>query len=299
MQIGNFLKEVRKEKGLTIAQVAGDLLIQEKYIVAIESGNFEAIPGETYQRAYFNKYAEYLGVSEYLDNLAKPKEFGAAVEEQADEPAWGGEWDSARWVRVSLRILAILSVIILIPMGIRLMAKNNGNPTPQGPDNRVESTQQIHILPTDAYPLDFVHDPEPDQPATTPEPLTHEIILRANGECWVELKTRDSDLFKGTMVRGDEHTYNDIFGFALSTGKPEVLEVTFDGELVPWESGQFDMVLPEGASVFRDDSAAPEPEPEPVVAPADDTQPIEGASEGSEGSSTPGDDTETPSDDSN
>ncbi|MCX6647080.1 MAG: hypothetical protein NTY09_12110, partial [bacterium] len=115
----------------------------------------------------------------------------------------------------------------------------------------------------------------------------------ATGEYWVELKTRDSDLFKGTMVRGDEHTYNDIFGFALSTGKPEVLEVTFDGELVPWGSGQFDMVLPEGASVFRDDSAAPEPapEPEPAASPTDDTQPDEGATDESQGSTISGEDT--------
>jgi transcriptional regulator with XRE-family HTH domain len=262
MQIGNFLKEVRQEKGITIAQAANDLLIQEKYIQAIENGNFEAIPGETYQRAYFKKYAEYLGVAEYIDSQSKSKESEVIDEEVHSENPCGGTWDTARKVRVTAKLLAILIIIFCIPMGIRLMIKHNRAPDRPEPDNRVESTQQVHVLPTDAYPLDFVHESDPE-PVTPSENLTHEIILKANGECWVELNTRDSQLFKGTMYQDEELKFDDIFGFRLHTGRPEKVEVYFDGELVPWESGQTDMTLPPGASLFQ--------EGEPDTADVEDT----------------------------
>ena len=295
MQIGKLLKEVRKEKGLTVAQVANDLLVQEKYIIAIESGNFEAIPGETYQRAYFKKYAEYLGISEYIDNLAKSKDYDEMVEEVPDDAPWGGEWDTSRWMRVSARIIAILVIIILIPMGIYRMARGSNAPEQPDPDNRVESTQQVHVLPTDAYPLDFVHEPEPD---TVPisDSLTHQINLRATGECWVELNTNDGELYKGMMVRGDDLTFDDIFGFKLKTGRPEVLEVYFNGELVEWQQGQTVMDLPEGIFVLHE-AGDSEPEPEPEDSQDNDTSSGDSGDDGTgDGSENDGGDEADPED---
>ncbi|MCK4721336.1 helix-turn-helix domain-containing protein [bacterium] len=257
MQIGKLLMEVRKEKGLTVAQVASELLIQEKYINAIEAGNFDAIPGETYQRAYFNKYADFLGVADYIDNIARSRENEPPEPVQYEDNPLRGEWDTARIIRVGSKILLILIIIIGIPTGIAGMFKNNAAVETEQPDNRVQSTQQLHVEPTDPSPWDIPRDTGIAPVAETGSNV-HELILIATGECWVEVDTRDGVLWRETMFIDDELTYNDIFGFHVHAGRPEKLEVYLDGELLEWGHGEFDMVLPPGIQIFTEN----EPEPE-------------------------------------
>lgn len=259
MQIGKLLMEVRKEKGLTVAQVASELLIQEKYINAIETGDFDAIPGETYQRAYFNKYADFLGVADYIDKIARSRENEPPEQVQDEDNPLGGEWDTARIIRVGSKILLILIIIIGIPTGIAGMFKNNAAVETELPDNRVQSTQQLHVESTDTNPWDIPRD-KGTAPVGETDSNVHELKLIATGECWVEVDTRDGVLWRATIYRDDELTYNDIFGFHVHAGRPEKLEVYLDGELLPWGHGEFDMVLPPGTQIFTENESEPEVE---------------------------------------
>ena len=56
------------------------------------------------------------------------------------------------------------------------------------------------------------------------------------------------------MVAGDVQSHTDLVGFYLNAGAPEKLEVKFDGEMVPWESGTREMTLPPGAMILQDES---------------------------------------------
>lgn len=56
------LKEARIKASITIEQVSKDLNIRKHYIVAIEEGNFDIIPGAAYTKGYIQLYAKYLGL---------------------------------------------------------------------------------------------------------------------------------------------------------------------------------------------------------------------------------------------
>ena len=56
------LKEAREEAGYTVEEVAEQLNIRKQYIICLEEGNFEDIPGKIYVEGYTKIYSEFLGI---------------------------------------------------------------------------------------------------------------------------------------------------------------------------------------------------------------------------------------------
>jgi len=258
MKIGELLRHKRKEMGLSLGQVSRELFIQERYLQAIEEGNYEIIPGEVFLRAYFWQYAEFLGVKDYVESIAKPTRLEPEEKEPPMNDIFGGEWDTPRRTRVGLKLGLPILIVVLIVMGVR--AARNKPAQAQEPE-RVSGTQVLEVVPTDtAEPSwQIPTDRSGEGTANQVDEMTHRITLRAIGQCWVTLETRDGIRYEGTMVAGNVLNFTDLIGFHLVAGKPEKLEVEFDGELMPWEQGQTEMILPEGASVFPGEGTDSEP----------------------------------------
>src|SRR5690625_6627313 len=58
MEIGELLKEAREEKGYTLDNIQEKTKSQKRYLVAIQQGDFNALPGKIYARAFIREYAE-------------------------------------------------------------------------------------------------------------------------------------------------------------------------------------------------------------------------------------------------
>ncbi|MEA1939390.1 MAG: helix-turn-helix domain-containing protein, partial [Candidatus Caldatribacteriota bacterium] len=61
-EIGEFLKGKREEKGVSLIEVEDTLKIRKKYLLALEEGNLNAMPGKTYIIGYLRNYCKYLDV---------------------------------------------------------------------------------------------------------------------------------------------------------------------------------------------------------------------------------------------
>ena len=61
--IGSYLRDIRESHKLDIRDVAQQLNIRAKYLVALETGSLHEIPGKVYVRGYLQNYAAYLGLN--------------------------------------------------------------------------------------------------------------------------------------------------------------------------------------------------------------------------------------------
>ena len=61
--LGTSLRKLRESKKLSLRNVEVKLHIRRAYLVAIEKGEYEAIPSEIYVRGFLRSYARFLGVS--------------------------------------------------------------------------------------------------------------------------------------------------------------------------------------------------------------------------------------------
>ncbi|MGG4173289.1 RodZ domain-containing protein [Bacillus safensis] len=57
-ELGKRLVEAREEKGMSLEDLQTVTKIQKRYLLAIEQGNYDIIPGKFYVRAFIKQYAE-------------------------------------------------------------------------------------------------------------------------------------------------------------------------------------------------------------------------------------------------
>src|SRR5687767_7362131 len=61
-RVGHYLCTARQRKGKQLSDVWLELKIRPEYLIAIEEGRFEALPGRIYAIGFVRSYAGYLGL---------------------------------------------------------------------------------------------------------------------------------------------------------------------------------------------------------------------------------------------
>ena len=61
--MGRMLEEARLKKGITLDKVEAELKIRKHYLLAIEAGNWDKLPGYAYATGFLRSYGDYLGLS--------------------------------------------------------------------------------------------------------------------------------------------------------------------------------------------------------------------------------------------
>jgi len=62
--VGEFFRQVRETKGLTVDEVASKTRIRADFVQAIEEGNFAKLPDQVFARGFVRSYARSLGLDE-------------------------------------------------------------------------------------------------------------------------------------------------------------------------------------------------------------------------------------------
>ena len=62
--VGEFFRQVRETKGLTIDEVASKTRIRTDFVKALEDGNFAKLPDQVFARGFVRSYARSLGLDE-------------------------------------------------------------------------------------------------------------------------------------------------------------------------------------------------------------------------------------------
>lgn len=69
-KLGEVLREAREAKGADLARVERETKIRERYLSALERGEYRELPGAVYTKGFLRNYAAYLGLDpEYLIDL--------------------------------------------------------------------------------------------------------------------------------------------------------------------------------------------------------------------------------------
>ncbi|GAE30821.1 helix-turn-helix domain-containing protein [Alkalihalobacillus hemicellulosilyticus] len=61
-ELGQHLKEIREQKNITLDDLQRTTKIQKRYLIAIEEGHYDRLPGQFYARAFIKTYAESIGL---------------------------------------------------------------------------------------------------------------------------------------------------------------------------------------------------------------------------------------------
>lgn len=109
------MRDRRLEKKLTLRQCSRALEIQEKYLEALETADYQHLPGEVYIKAWIKKYADWLSLNPQEIIVLYDKE--KTVRDQlvsADKEKKIRRPFKASWTPRRLRLLGIGLILLLI-----------------------------------------------------------------------------------------------------------------------------------------------------------------------------------------
>lgn len=107
------LKKARTVLGLTIADCAAHLAIQEKYLQAIEESRYEDLPGELYARSWIKKYASFLKVPAEQSMISYEKELQVRSKLSERKPHSQKPRVTNVWEIITLRRLAMVAAALI------------------------------------------------------------------------------------------------------------------------------------------------------------------------------------------
>lgn len=142
MEIGERLKEAREAKQLSLDRIQDVTKIQKRYLLAIEEGNFNILPGKFYARAFIKEYAVAVGLNpdELLESYKV--DFPSSEEEEEQAVQYSRIQRSRKESHQSKSsnfsffptLIVVLLVIAIIFVGITLYQKatsDTGEPIDQ------------------------------------------------------------------------------------------------------------------------------------------------------------------------
>jgi cytoskeletal protein RodZ len=257
-EIGDTLREGRLRRGLTIKDVEDATKIRSKYLQALESDDFEVIPGPTFVRAFLRTYGEFL----QLDTVILLDEYRSRFEPTQEPHAFPirprgarpGQQQRRRRSRSSasgqrnavvVGVIAVIIVVVLAWVGWG----NHERTAVIEPASTTTST----TAPADTTTL--AGDPSTTVKGgvtgtttagggTAGATAVDLTVKAAGGRCFLLVRDASStgkQLYAGTLAKGESGHYTGESALWLNVGQPAALQVTLNGKSAtfPGDSGNY------------------------------------------------------------
>lgn len=262
---GARLQRAREAAGMSRADACGILRIPERHLIAIEAGDYAALPARTYAVGFSRSYAKVVGLD--------PAEIVAAVRSELDaqqpveqrravqtfEPG-----DPARvpgGVLLWLGVLGIAAVLVAVFLFARPMIA----PAVELP-SIIETPSPAPVAAAPA-------------PAPAPAPAAGVVVFTATApKVWVKFTdAAGNQLLQKELVQGESWTVPaDQPDVRLATVRPDALAITINGQPVPKLSEQqqsINNVPVTAAALLARGAPAAAPAPTPAARPAPAARP--------------------------
>ena len=256
--IGNFLRERREARGISLIEAEKDLKIRKKYLQALEEGNIDAIPGKTYLIGYLRNYSKYLGIDEEninqiiqtYNNLEKKKVDSEETKKKnlylrrKDRSVFGRKRFSfpIKYVYLTSFVLIIFIGLFLLSRSLR-EAQDFPVPSPEiGNETGIsveEKADDISTLTEEFIELEAEYSTQ-DSVLAEKLPI---LKLIANDRAWLKIISEDKIIFEGILFNGEEYLWETDQALEIITEYPTKIEAYYDDEIIEISKGTIDNYL--------------------------------------------------------
>jgi len=261
--IGNFLRESREAKGISLIEVEKDLKIRKKYLQALEEGNVDVIPGKTYIVGYLRNYSKYLDIDEEninqiiqtFNNLEKQK---SVIKETKKENIYLKTKDRSMFEKkrffLPVKYVYLSGFLIIIFIGLLLLSRSlkeaQDFPIPS-PEIGNETDVNIEEKANDISTL-TEENIESEAEAIIAESLIQESVsaeklpilkLIAGDKTWIKILSEDKIIFEGILFEGEEYFWETDQSLEIITEYPTKIETYYDDEAIEISEGTIDNYL--------------------------------------------------------
>jgi len=267
--IGNFLKENRERKGISLSKAEEEIKIRKKYLQALEEGNFDLIPGKAYTLGYLKNYSKYLGLDDEVINgilqaykdytqksngillPAKEKNVSFKRKEKEEKSTSLGKKKTVS----PYKYVYLISFLLIILVGLWWLnyslkeAQNIPIPTPQieSETERRPTESKNNEASTLSLENNKVEEVYPHLgEAPVEETLLSEDIaisklpslrIVATNNTWIKVLSNDQPIFEGILFEGEEMVWRSDQSLDLVTEYPAQIEAYYNENKIEIKEG--------------------------------------------------------------
>ena len=243
--IGLFLKGVREEKGISYEELEKNIKIRKKYIIAIEAGNINIIPGKTYVYGYLRNYCQYLKIGDRkIESIINSFKENDKQNKNATDNEEKIELVSLRKKKtrtvarkmnsIYFRYIYLAGFVLVLFAGLLFMnnylrdTKNYPLPSPEVSTVAEDTTGEANESGTGEVP-----EQTEIEPVIVEEIIVEEIpVIKifASENTWFKVLSDDSLIFEGILLKDEKIQFKTKNNIKLSTLFPKNLMAYVDDE---------------------------------------------------------------------
>jgi len=168
--IGEFFKQVRETKGLTIDEVASKTRIRTDFVKALEDGNFAKLPDQVFARGFVRSYARSLGLDEEDAIHRFAQSAGAYYDKQVErERLKVRQAEEERKKQANRKAVAIAIGIAILAL-IFLLSREQSSLLVRRSNTDVPASASKRAAPPIPEPQDAPPIPQPEVVPPAPPP---------------------------------------------------------------------------------------------------------------------------------
>lgn len=262
--IGDRLKDARMSRGLRVEDIQKRTNIRERYIIAIEEGNLNILPGESYARTFIKLYAEEVGFDgeqlarefeEKHHKYFKKQEAKQAKKKSRLNKASDGNWatvhDSLPMIFV---IVLLVMIVVAIYLGVKAINSEPDQPFIQSdsaettyigeaPSEQEEETEGQESGTANHQEINLVdqNDSTFNFQVTGSQDTSQEFELSTEVDTWTNIQVDGEEVNNQLLSAGESMTISleEVEQLELSLGNAENFLVSLNGEEIDLpEDGQ-------------------------------------------------------------
>jgi cytoskeleton protein RodZ len=262
---GENLKREREMRGVSLEEIAAATRIATRFLRAIESEQWDQLPGGVFNRGFVRAIARYLG----LDEESIVAEYALVVNDRPSVPVWTGRPPAVAPDRHWLGwILTVVVVVALLAGGWfatrRILAWRAARRAARSVAITATMATATQDLPPVSAPATPSNDPpslatpasvpapvtatvatdsSPASAAATTDPVLLVLKVEAGKKTKVKIDADADQLFNGTMKAGENHIFSARDRFDVSARDAGALLLELNGKTLapigpPGKSGK-------------------------------------------------------------
>lgn len=250
---GERLRREREMRGISLNEISESTKISRRHLEALESEDFDALPGGVFNRGFVRAYAHFVGIDEEQavadynavghEQAPPPDQFPLEVHDKPDR-----ELNPRRSpIPMILAVAALLGFIAVVWMRSRghqsEAGKNVAAPVSTNASSRDDASPPKPVPVTDKTPprptpASSVAPAEkktvaPPAPIPTPTPdRRFVVVVRAKEDAWVSLRADGLTTWEGMLKADKQRQVRAGKQVVLTTGNAGALIVSHNGRVL-------------------------------------------------------------------
>lgn len=241
--IGETLRRERLRQGLDLEDVSQETKVNTRLLEAIESDQWDRLPGGVFTRNFVRQYARALGLDEQdfepelneLEPDEGPARRPAPLTQHMPLEGFGGRLSSSS----SLTSFVLVMLVILACAGIYALWQGGTRPTRASSMAALPASPAVHPK-TEASPpaVPEAPAPAPASPESAGEDI--QVAINASEPVWISATSSGRSLYAGTLKPGEGKTLAATSKMKIVFGNAGGVAVTFNGKSLgaPGPKGQ-------------------------------------------------------------